>query len=432
MKILNYTHSLFLVLLLFLLSCGNASERTLEMTPEKWRDDIENLFSTLELKHINLYHSISKDKVQKEVNLLLEELPKLSNDEIFLRLSKIIKSLDDSHTGIWNQSEFYNSYPLEFFVFNDTEIRVIRAPKKYPELLGAKLLWIDNTPLQEVISEVTSVSQCVDNWYSKSARLANYMKYSKILKGLGITKNQDSANFGFLLDNGAQKAINLEALPLTEYSESLTNSLELETPFHFDKSLIGTTYLWYQPVNEYNTGYIYFAGYPNLLQMRRFAIALSRDIIRRGIKNIIIDVRDNGGGDFYVGLELVKLLSITDQIDWQNGVYVITGRTTYSAGMSNTAHFKELLNAKIIGEPTGANPNDYQDAEGFQLQNSKLWVQFSKRYYRFQDTISNGIVPDVIIKPNWKMIKNKIDSNIEWILEDIKQIEKKSQFIRGR
>ena len=124
MKILNYTHSLFLVLLLFLLSCGNASERTLEMTPEKWRDDIENLFSTLELKHINLYHSISKDKVQKEVNLLLEELPKLSNDEIFLRLSKIIKSLDDSHTGIWNQSEFYNSYPLEFFVFNDTEIRV--------------------------------------------------------------------------------------------------------------------------------------------------------------------------------------------------------------------------------------------------------------------------------------------------------------------
>ena len=26
------------------------------------------------------------------------------------------------------------------------------------------------------------------------------------------------------------------------------------------------------------------------------------------------------------------------------------------------------------------------------------------------------------------MIKNKIDSKLEWILEDIKQIEKKSQF----
>jgi hypothetical protein len=91
--------------------------------------------------------------------------------------------------------------------------------------------------------------------------------------------------------------------------------------------------------------------------------------------------------------------------------------------MSNTAHFKELLNAKIVGEPTGANPNDYQDAEMFQLKNSKLWVQFSKRYYRFQDSVSNGIIPDVHIKPNWNDLKNGIDLNILWILEDIKRNE---------
>jgi len=424
MKSLNYTGFLLIGVLLFLLSCGNVSERTPEMTPEKWADDIENLFSTLESKHINLYHSIPKYEVQQEINLLLETLPKLSNDEVFISLSKIVNSFDDSHTGIWAQSEFYSSYPLEFFVFSNTEIRVLRAPKKYPDLIGAKLLSIDNIPLQEVISEVAQVIQCIDNWHSQSARLAKYMKYAKILKGLGISKNEDSANFEFLLENGTQKTIKLEALSQAEYSTALTRYLELETPFHFDKSVMGTPYLWYQPYEEYRTGYIYFAGYPNLLQMRRFAIAVSRDIIQRDIKNIIIDVRNNGGGDFYVGLELIKLLSATDQINWRNGVYVIAGRTTYSAGMSNTAHCKELLNARIIGEPTGANPNDYQDAEMFQLQNSKLRVQFSKRYYRFQDTISKGIIPDVYIKPDWKTIKNKIDAPLKWILEDIKQNKK--------
>jgi hypothetical protein len=424
MKIANYNKTCFLISILFIFfSCNNKVIEKPEMTPEKWEVDIENLIKTLESKHINLYHSISKDEVKQEVNSLLHQLPKLSNDEIFISLSKIIRSLDDSHTGIWAQSEFYESYPLGFFVFDEAEIRVIRAPKNNPELLGAKLLRIDNTSLEDITRKVESVIQCADNWYSKSERLARYMRYARILKILGVSKNESSTNFEFLLENGSPKTVKLDAISEVEYSASLGNPIVLESPFHFEKSLIGTPYLWYQTIEEHTTGYIYFAGYPNALQMRRFSVALSRDIIQRGTKNIIIDVRDNGGGNLFVGLELVKLLAIIDQIDWQKGVYVITGRHTYSAGMSNTAHFKELLNAKIVGEPTGANPNDYQDAEMFQLKNSKLWVQFSKRYYRFQDSVSNGIIPDVHIKPNWNDLKKGIDLNILWILEDIKRNE---------
>ncbi|WP_205410241.1 S41 family peptidase [Aquimarina longa] len=399
------------------------------MTVEKWENDIENLFNTLKSKHINLYHSLPEIEMEQAVDSLLKNLPDLSDDQIFIRLSKIIRSLDDSHTGIWAQPKFYNTYPLEFFIFSDTEIRVLRTPKDYPELLGAKLVGIDNTTLNEIISKVLLVIQCADNWYSERDRLARYLKYSKVLKALEITNEGESANFEFILENGTYKTIKLEALPQTEYLASLKDPINLESPFSFEESLIGTPYLWYQPIDKLKTGYLYFAAYPSALQMRRFAVALSRDVIQRGTKNIIIDVRDNGGGNFYVGLELIKLLSSTDQIDWKNGVYVITGRKTYSAGMSNTAHFKELLNAKIVGERTGGNPNDYQDAEMFQLQNSKLQVQFSKRYYRFQDTISNGIIPDVHIKPSWKMLNNKIDANIKWVLEDIKQNEdNKSQF----
>ncbi|MCX2745443.1 S41 family peptidase [Mangrovivirga sp. M17] len=421
MKIFNGIKALSSILILFaFLGCQEKKELPPKMTIANWEDDIEYLFNTLETKHINLYHSTPKNIVRQKVNSLIKELPNLSDDEIFIRLSKIIRSLDDSHTGIWAQSEFYDSYPLDFFVFSDNEIRVLKAPKQHPELLGAKLISIDNTPLYEITSEVLLVIQCADNWHSERERLARYLKYSRILKCLGIAKLKYKASFEFLLEDGTQKIVELDALPNTEYLSSLGKSIVLESPFQFENSLIGTSYLWYQPKEELKTAYIYFAGYPNSLKMKRFAVAISRDIIQRDIKNIIIDVRDNGGGDFYVGLELVKILSFIDQIDWQKGVYVITGRTTYSAGMSNTAHFKELLNAKIIGEPTGANPNDYQDAETFQLPNSKLQIQFSKRYYRFQDTVSNGIHPDVHIKPNWEKLKKGIDQNLQWILEDIK------------
>ena len=416
---------IFLSALCFLIffACNKKEDETTKMTVEKWKDDIENLLNTLERKHINLYHSVPESQVQKAVDSLIKKLPELSDDEIFINLSKIIRSLDDSHTGIWAQPEFYDAYPFELFVFSDSEIRVMRAPKNHPELLGAKLISIDNTALQEVIRKVLPIIQCADNWYSERERLARYVKYAKILKILDVTKKEDAANFKFLLENGTQKIVKLKAVPQAEYRISLDNSLEFESPFRFDKSLMGIINLWYQPNDELKTAYIYFEKYPNALQMRRFAVAVSRDIIQRGIKNIVIDMRNNGGGNFFVGLELIKLLSTIDQIDWENGVYVVTSRKTYSAGMSNTAHSKELLNAKIVGEPTGANPKDYQDAESFQLQNSGLRVQFSKRYYSFQDTISNGIYPDVHIKPNWESLKQGIDSSLLWILEDISQRE---------
>jgi hypothetical protein len=180
--------------------------------------------------------------------------------------------------------------------------------------------------------------------------LARYIKYAKVLKLLGITKKEESANFQFLLEDGTQKIVELKAIPKVDYLTSLDKGNKIISPFHFDKSLIiGTHYLWYQPNDELKTAYIYFEEYSNALQMIRFSIAVSRDIIQKGIDHIVLDVRNNGGGNFYVGLELVKLLSFINKIDWQNGVYVITSRRTYSAGMRNTVHFKELLNAKIVG-----------------------------------------------------------------------------------
>ncbi len=431
-KLLNtFKVFLFISFLLLFSGCQEKRQSFSEMTSAKWENDINYLFQNLEKKHINLYHSSSKDTVRSKISNLVNKLPNLSDDAVFVSISKIMRSFDDSHTGIWAQPKFYDSYPIEFFVFDDTEIRVVQAPKNHPELLGAKLISIDNTMLNEVLKELLLVIQCADNWHSERERLARYLKYSKILKYTGIADKESSATFEFLLENGTQKTVKLEALPKTEYENYLGNPLYFKSPFQYEKALIGTSYLWYQPNDELKTGYIHFSSYPNALQMRRFGVAVSKDIIQRGVKTIIIDVRNNGGGDFYVGLQLIKFLSFLDQIDWENGVYVLTSRQTYSAGMSNTAHFKQLLNAKIIGEPTGANPNDYQDAQTFQLPNSKLQVQYSKRYYRFQDTVSQGILPDVYIKPNWQDFKKGIDSSLEWILNDIRFKKNKASLQQG-
>jgi hypothetical protein len=62
MKLFNCIKGSLLVLILFVfIGCTNKQEVTAKMTIEKWKDAIENLFNTLEITHINLYHSTSKN-----------------------------------------------------------------------------------------------------------------------------------------------------------------------------------------------------------------------------------------------------------------------------------------------------------------------------------------------------------------------------------
>lgn len=101
-------------------------------------------------------------------------------------------------------------------------------------------------------------------------------------------------------------------------------------------------------------------------------------------------------------MTLAYYLNLADSIDWRSGVYVLTDKYTFSAGVSNAAQYRQILNARIVGEPTGGNPVGYQDMGSFILPNSELTVTYSKRLFRFQDTATQGIRPDVLIEYDWR------------------------------
>src|SRR5690606_13095213 len=141
---------------------------------------------------------------------------------------------------------------------------------------------------------------------------------------------------------------------------------------------------------------------------------------KHGIKHVVIDLRQNGGGDFFVGLVLAWGLVVIDSLDWRQGFYVLTSGQTFSAAMSNAAQYRQILNATIVGEPSGANPGGYQDADTFLLPNSQWKVMYSKRLYRFQELPSNGVQPDKLLAAEWKAFSKGQDNQLAWIMESIK------------
>ncbi|WP_306429223.1 hypothetical protein [Sphingobacterium sp. E70] len=85
--------------------------------------------------------------------------------------------------------------------------------------------------------------------------------------------------------------------------------------------------------------------------------------------------------------------------------------------MSNAVHFKDCLNAILVGEPTGARPNGYQEIKWFKLPNSKLEVSCSLLFYSFQQKNTDGVLPDKTIMPLFKAYSEGRDPALDWILK---------------
>jgi hypothetical protein len=73
-----------------------------------------------------------------------------------------------------------------------------------------------------------------------------------------------------------------------------------------------------------------------------------------------------------------------------------------------------------VGEPTGGRPNGYSEHGEFTLSNSKLVVNYSSRYYKFQDKDTPAVMPDKIIEPRWDAYRAGEDPVMAWIVEQPK------------
>src|SRR5258706_15427154 len=121
-------------------------------------------------------------------------------------------------------------------------------------------------------------------------------------------------------------------------------------------------------------------------------------------RKLVIDLRRNGGGNCAIGdYAFIRLLRLSQDVP--RNVYVLIGRLTFSAAMVNAIHCREQLGALLVGEPTGAKPNQYQEIRFFSLPHSGLSIGYSTCYYHFQATDTDGVLPDVHIDLNWEAFR---------------------------
>jgi hypothetical protein len=88
-----------------------------------------------------------------------------------------------------------------------------------------------------------------------------------------------------------------------------------------------------------------------------FCHRLFKFIADNPVKYLVIDLRENGGGDNTLILPLIHGLLTSDKVNRTGHLFVIVGRNTFSAAMNTATALERETHPIFVGEPTGSRPN---------------------------------------------------------------------------
>ncbi len=396
---------------------GSAAAALPPGTARNWSEDLDQYARVLEERHIDLYHAVPKAEFLSEVEALKARLHEFDDVEVVVELMRLTRRVGDGHTAIPLWDRDYQRFPFEV-VYLDGQVLVVGASTKHRGLLGARLISIDGHPVREIADALSGVVPFVENPYSERIRVGGYFMLADLLHALGMTAEKGRAEFVFDLEDGST-TLRVDARAPGDLGIDQATRLSLQSFEEHHEIARGGPGAWASSLDAGRTVFVYLKRYPDADAFDRFGQTVVDFIDENQSTNLIIDLRDSYGGDFFSGLNFASWLVTADSIDWRSGVYTLIGHRTFSAAMSNSVQFRQILNARLVGQPTGARPCGYQDGGSFHLDHSGLLVLYSKRRYCFEDTHAPAVTPSVSIPLRLEDYLTGRDRVMEWVLEDI-------------
>ena len=330
-------------------------------------------------------------------------------------MQKIAAAIGDGHTRVQLPAYFLR-YPINVYWFRG-ELRVIAASRQYESALGARVVKIGDLDINDVTSRVSTCFPSAANendWYVLNMAPGIMMR-PEVLHALGVVPDMSRAVFTLEDDAGKRHTLDITPVVLPPVVNGVVNlglvPIDKAPPLYRQK--LGEPF-WFTHLQDSNTVYANFKRYPSLKQNAQALFAL---IDRSRPARVVIDLRQNGGGDFFEGREhLIEPIKKRPAINQKGRLFVVVGRATFSAAMVNAIDFRKQTNAILVGEPIGERPNSYSENDEMTLPNSKLVVSYSTRYYQFVDTDVPAVLPDERIDPSWADFRAGRDAVMDWIL----------------
>jgi hypothetical protein len=386
----------------------------LDLTVAQWRADLRLLAQELPKRHANAFHSCSKSDFDAAVADLDSRLHDLNSDESWAGMERIACMIGDAHTYIRLPVDCPD-LPLVIGHYGD-EYRVARVSPGMEKALGAKVLAIGSTPVAKARELLRPLSP--REIFENRADVVAAIDFTAgcVLHAVGINRDRTSASYTLQSDAGERFTVEAKAgsgAPPVQWIWPFT-----ELPL-FRR----------EPGRSFSLVYLreakaVYANVRAIRNLREPGQELRSAIDERRPDKLIVDLRQNAGGDYFEGLNhLIKPIAANPALNRKGHLFVLIGPLTFSAAMANAAQFRSMTAATLVGEMIGVRPNEYSEPRNLTLPNSRLTLRYSTRFYRFVDWGENVIKPDVEVPTSWADYRTGLDPVLDSVLKGVPSVQ---------
>lgn len=325
-----------------------------------WDTDLTHLANELPKLHPNPWHHTTRAAFEGELARLGRRAPHMQKHEVVVELARIVTTIGDGHTRL--------TLPLDpqygFFLGHAKT-----DPPKDPELGfhaigerfaieddglfttdGRRVKRIGSMSAADALAAVMPVAHG-DNEWQKREVAAGYLAIPEVLHARGVIAK-------------------LGDVPLELEGEGRPVPRAETKPWSYRVDGRAVIFQYDEVTNTKEE------------TLAQFGARMFETIDTPPIDKLIIDLRNNRGGNNHLNRSLLHGIIRSKKLTEPGSLFVLVGRRTFSAAMMFALDLERHTKAIFIGEPTGGRPNSYGDSRKLVLPESGLTVRISTLYWQ--------------------------------------------------
>lgn len=347
--------------------------------------DYQSLVASIKENHIDPFWLRSESDFDGFTKTLGDEIKaqkEIDTDFFDVCLLKTLAFIGDGHSSFVERSKKlgYSSYSVDWF---DEDLVIVRVDSSRREILGAKVIAINNVPISEVSKKIKKV---VPHSNKSGFKLFSplYFKMPGVLHGLGIGDSRAETTLTLQLNDSKTKEQVFEEISFEKYQElpivHLSRQNEKALPLYRQNS---DQNYWFTHLTEENVIYVSYNRVDEIKgdRLNDFTKRLSLEIRDKQPNKVIFDLRNNGGGNNFLNAYFLRVVYENEFINHPDRLFVITSSETFSAALNFVGDMERLTSATLVGTPPGDYVNHPGDSETFTLSYSNWRYNLSQLFW---------------------------------------------------
>lgn len=358
------------------------------LTKEQMLEDFNFLRKVLEETHPALYRYTAKDIMQRKIDSIAGTLNKdMSFYDYYLVITSLIADIRCAHTyatPVQDIGTYYTkqirTLPLEIIPVGDHYYATASGTMDSKILSGDEILSINGRPVQSVVQHL--FRHLWSDGYIETSKFS-LVRGSKFgLFYYMLIERPDSFLLSVRDSKGQVKEVTIPALPFSDY---MTNVFKNPVNKYIisrykEKNKKEQKNGWRLEMTKLpNTAYLRINGFGGgkdeegaAKKLREFMDKSVATLKKKRIENLIVDLRNNGGGWDIQGVEFFTyLMKDTTPVRYYARMFTITDSSEFFKYSDLSADDKANARKKLIPQPDGTFSLMEEHTYGLRIQHAK-------------------------------------------------------------